>query len=402
MNELIKIAEKECIDIFEKIDEIALYNQQKVLNAFINRRISPRHFQPSYGYGYDDIGREALSALFADIFHTEDALVSPLIANGTHTINLALLGLLRPNDTLLSVSGKPYDTLEEIINGEGIGSLKDFGIKYRQIEYIDNTFDKCKIIDFLCENSVKMVFIQRSKGYLWQNTITVKEIQEIVKEIKDISKDTIILIDNCYGEFTDIYEPTDFGADLVVGSLIKNPGGGFAPTGGYIAGKADLIDLIAKRLTAPSLGKEVGSYAASYLPYFQGLFMAPSIVKNAMKGCALASKVFSMLGYQTLPASSEMPGDIICAIKFNDKEKLIKFCQSVQRISPIDSNATPMPWDMPGYNHQVIMAAGTFIQGASIELTADAPIKEPYVGYLQGGLTYEHIKLAIAEIIKNL
>ncbi|HHT83320.1 MAG: aminotransferase class I/II-fold pyridoxal phosphate-dependent enzyme [Christensenellales bacterium] len=402
MNELIKIAEKECIDIFEKIDEIALYNQQKVLNAFINRRISPRHFQPSYGYGYDDIGREALSALFADIFHTEDALVSPLIANGTHTINLALLGLLRPNDTLLSVSGKPYDTLEEIINGEGIGSLKDFGIKYRQIEYIDNTFDKCKIIDFLCENSVKMVFIQRSKGYLWQNTITVKEIQEIVKEIKDISKDTIILIDNCYGEFTDIYEPTDFGADLVAGSLIKNPGGGFAPTGGYIAGKADLIDLIAKRLTAPSLGKEVGSYAASYLPYFQGLFMAPSIVKNAMKGCALASKVFSMLGYQTLPASSEMPGDIICAIKFNDKEKLIKFCQSVQRISPIDSNATPMPWDMPGYNHQVIMAAGTFIQGASIELTADAPIKEPYVGYLQGGLTYEHIKLAIAEIIKNL
>ena len=255
MNELIKIAEKECIDIFEKIDEIALYNQQKVLNAFINRRISPRHFQPSYGYGYDDIGREALSALFADIFHTEDALVSPLIANGTHTINLALLGLLRPNDTLLSVSGKPYDTLEEIINGEGIGSLKDFGIKYRQIEYIDNTFDKCKIIDFLCENSVKMVFIQRSKGYLWQNTITVKEIQEIVKEIKDISKDTIILIDNCYGEFTDIYEPTDFGADLVAGSLIKNPGGGFAPTGGYIAGKADLIDLIAKRLTAPSLGK---------------------------------------------------------------------------------------------------------------------------------------------------
>lgn len=402
MNELIKIAEKECIDIFEKIDEIALYNQQKVLNAFINRRISPRHFQPSYGYGYDDIGREALSALFADIFHTEDALVSPLIANGTHTINLALLGLLRPNDTLLSVSGKPYDTLEEIINGEGIGSLKDFGIKYRQIEYIDNTFDKCKIIDFLCENSVKMVFIQRSKGYLWQNTITVKEIQEIVKEIKDISKDTIILIDNCYGEFTDIYEPTDFGADLVAGSLIKNPGGGFAPTGGYIAGKADLIDLIAKRLTAPSLGKEVGSYAASYLPYFQGLFMAPSIVKNAMKGCALASKVFSMLGYQTLPASSEMPEDIICAIKFNDKEKLIKFCQSVQRISPIDSNATPMPWDMPGYNHQVIMAAGTFIQGASIELTADAPIKEPYVGYLQGGLTYEHIKLAIAEIIKNL
>lgn len=402
INNIINNAENKCKEKFKKIDDIALKNQQKVLNAFRNNNISARHFQPSNGYGYDDMGRDTLNRLFSDIFNTEDAIVSPLIANGTHALSLVLFGNLRPNDILLSISGKLYDTLDEIINGESIGSLKDFGVKFHQIEYVNNHFDNKKIIDFITNNKTKMVFIQRSKGYMWQNSITLSEMKSIIAEIKAIDKDVIVAVDNCYGEFVDIIEPSDLGSDIIAGSLIKNPGGGLAPTGGYIAGRAHCIQLIAKRLTAPSLGKEVGSYFSSYLPYYQGLFLAPTVVKSAIKGAVLASKVFADIGYQTKPAYYEDLSDIICAIKFNSKEELISFCQAVQRVSPVDSYVTPEPWDMPGYNHQVIMAAGTFVQGASIELTADAPIKEPYIGYLQGGLTYEHIKLAIMEILKDL
>ncbi|MDD4316832.1 MAG: methionine gamma-lyase family protein [Clostridia bacterium] len=399
---LINNAEKFCEAVFADIDAIALFNQRKVLDAFTKNHISSGHFMPSTGYGYDDRGRDTLNKLFSYIFGAEDAIVSPLIANGTHAISLALFGLLRPNDTLLCISGKPYDTLDEVINGQNIGSLRDFSINFDQIEYKNGVYDVAAIKEYLAHTKPKTVLIQRSKGYAWQDSIDLLSMELIISIIKKLSEQTIIIVDNCYGEFCEKIEPTEIGADIAVGSLIKNPGGGIAPTGGYIVGKAVYIDLIARRLTAPSLGKEVGSYFASYLPFYQGLFLAPSTVKNALKGCALAGKVFSLLGYEVLPASELKPQDIICAIKFNNKQQLITFCQAVQRISPIDSFATPEPWDMPGYSHQVIMAAGTFIQGGSLELTADAPIKEPYIGYLQGGLTYEHIKLAIAEMISVL
>ncbi len=398
----IKIAEESIADVFRSIEETALFNQKKVLDAFFNNRISASHFMQSTGYGYDDRGRDTLNKLFSDIFGAEDAIVSPLIANGTHAITLVLFGILRPGDTLLSVSGKPYDTLEEVINGQNIGSLRDFSINFDKIEYKNGIYDEDAISEYLKHSKPKAVFIQRSKGYGWQNSINLAKMQGIISIIKALSPDSAVIVDNCYGEFCEKIEPTEIGADIAVGSLIKNPGGGIAPTGGYIVGKAEYINLVAGRLTAPSLGKEVGSYYAGYQPFYQGLFLASSTVKNALKGCALAAKVFSMLGFDTLPTAEELPQDIICAIKFKEKAKLIKFCQAIQRIAPIDSYATPEPWDMPGYNHQVIMSAGTFVQGGSLELTADAPIKEPYIGYLQGGLTYEHIKLAIAETISVL
>lgn len=400
--ELIKKAAEASADIFRQIEETALFNQKKVLDAFSKNRISASHFMPSTGYGYDDRGRDTLNKLFADIFGAEDAIVSPLIANGTHAISLVLFGILRPDDTMLSVSGKLYDTLDQVINGQNIGSLRDFNINFDKIDYKCGIYDEEAITEYLQLKKPKAVFIQRSKGYGWQNSIDLSKMKQIITLIKALSPKSAIIVDNCYGEFCEKIEPTEIGADIAVGSLIKNPGGGIAPTGGYIVGKAEFIDLVARRLTAPSLGKEVGSYYAGYQLYYQGLFLAPSTVKNALKGCALAAQIFSKLGFETLPKAAELPQDIICAIKFKEQSKLIKFCQAVQRIAPIDSFATPEPWDMPGYNHQVIMSAGTFVQGASLELTADAPVKEPYIGYLQGGLTYEHIKLAIAEIISVL
>ena len=403
INNLINDIEAQGKAIYTEIENIALYNQKKVLDAFKKNHISPQHFNPTNGYGYDDVGRDKLSKVFSDIFHTEDAIISPLIVNGTHALTLTLFGLLRPNDTLLSISGKPYDTLDNVINGENNGSLKEFGIKYYQIEYMHTgTFDNEKIYSYVNMNKPKVVFLQRSKGYLWRKATSIKEFEEVIKLVKKANYNSIVVVDNCYGEFVEKYEPTDVGADIVVGSLIKNIGGGLAPTGGYIAGKSNLVDMVAKRMTSPSLGNEVGSYFASYLPFFQGLFLAPSTVKNAMKGCILSSFAFSRLKYETLPQPNEMPRDIICAIKLKNRESLIRFCQIVQELSPVDSYLTLEPWDMPGYNHQVIMAAGTFVQGASLELTADAPIKEPYIGYLQGGLTYEHYKIAIIEILKFL
>lgn len=389
--------EKEEAENFAKIEKIALVNQEKVLSAFRENKISSRHFNPTNGYGYDDVGRDALCRLFADIFKAEDAIVSPLITSGTHALTLALFGILRPNDTLLAATGRPYDTLEEVINGEGIGSLRDFGISYMQCEYTNEIFD----YDTIEKVKPKLIIVQRSKGYAWQNALSIEKIAVFCAKIKEISPDSIIMMDNCYGEFVETKEPIEAGADIVVGSMTKNPGGGLAPTGGYIAGKKQLIEQIGRRLTAPSLGMEVGSYFSSYLPFYQGIFLAPSVVSSAVKGCYLASKVFSHLGYETLP-SNGLPGDIICAIKFNTEEELISFCRSVQKISPIDSHVTPYPWDMPGYSHQVIMAAGTFVQGATLELSADAPIKPPYIGYMQGGLTYQHAKLALIQILKDM
>lgn len=398
LNECEKLAKED----FKIMEDVALYNQKKVLTAFQKNRVSSMHFQGTTGYGYDDVGRTMLNKVFSDIMHCEDSIVSPLIANGTHALTLALFGLLRPNDTLLSITGKPYDTLDEVINGNNNGSLKDFGINYKQIEFnADGELDYSAIIEGL-KDKPKVVFLQRSKGYAWRDALTMDKICNAVLTIKNHSPQSIILVDNCYGEFVEKIEPTDAGADVVVGSLIKNPGGGIAPSGGYICGKKSLIEQISYRLTAPSLGNEVGSYESGYRLFFQGLFLAPSVVLSAVKGSILGGYVFAKMGYKTMPEVGVMPADIINSIKFDTAEQLIKFCQVIQTVSPIDSYVTPEPWEMPGYSHKVIMAAGTFVQGASIELTADGTVREPYVAYLQGGLTYEHYKLALLELLEKL
>ena len=400
IQQLIGKYEQKCAPVFDQIDKIALYNQYKVLNAFRDNSIGPRHFAQTTGYGYDDVARDTLYKLFADIFGAEKAIASPLIMSGTHALTLALFGLLRPNDLLLSRTGKPYDTLEDVISGKNIGSLADFGVRYDEIDYRKISDETLK--ETLTKLNPKVVFFQRSRGYTDNKAISIDEFSKIFAKTKEILPNAIIVTDNCYGEFTDRLEPTQIGADVIVGSLIKNPGGGIAPTGGYVAGKGEYIDQIAGRFSSPSVGAEVGSYAGNYVPFYQGLFLAPRVTANAMKGAVLFSCAFSDLGYVTIPSFTEKPNDIICSINFNTAEELIAFCQGVQYASPIDSNVTPYPWDMPGYNHQVIMAAGTFMQGASIELSADAPIKEPYIAYSQGGLTYEHLKIALYEIIKNL
>lgn len=391
---LIENAEKKLSTYFKKLDEIALFNQNKVLDAFRNNNIASRHMCGTTGYGYDDIGRDTLCKLYSDIFHTEACVVSPLIVSGTHALTLALFAALRPNDTMLSITGAPYDTLRTVIGGENIGSLKDFGISYEQIDLINSKFDFDAIKNALENKTYKLIFIGRSRGYEWRDALSVKQIGEVIGLIRKIQPNTIIMVDNCYGEFMDILEPSDVGADMMVGSLIKNPGGGLAPTGGYIAGKKDIIDQVAYRLTAPSIGMEVGSYISGYVPYYQGIFLAPHTVINAVKGSALMGQVFKDLGYEVMPEPEAPCNDIIRSIKFNTADELIKFIQSIQKASPIDSNVVPYPWAMPGYENEVIMAAGTFTQGASIELSADSPIKEPYIAYVQGGLTYEHVKIA--------
>ena len=386
---------------FAECDDIALYNQNKVLEAFRKNKIALRHFNATTGYGYDDAGRDTLNRLFADTFGAEDALVSPYFTTGTHTISTALFGLLRPGDTLLSISGAPYDTLIDVISGNNIGSLKDFGVDYRQVNLTEHgKFDNIKIKDSL-QSPHSVIYIQRSRGYSFRNAFTVEDIENIIKFVRGFSSAPII-VDNCYGEFTQKKEPTEVGADLIMGSLIKNPGGGLAPTGGYIAGKADLIKQIAFRMTAPGVGSEVGSYASGYRLFYQGFFMAPHITMQAVKSALTFSKVFRTLGYNAMPFDNTVMSDIICSIKFDSKEQLVSFIQSVQYVSPIDSFVTPYPWDMPGYADQVIMAAGAFVQGSSIELSADSPIKEPYVAYLQGGLTYEHALIAIKKCVQSI
>lgn len=405
--QLIKQCEIELKDQFSRLDDIALYNQEKVLDAYKNQSIQARHMFGTTGYGYDDIGRDTLCKLYADIFHAESAIVSPNIVSGTHALTLMLFGVLRPGDKLLAISGMPYDTLTDVILAENKGSLRDFGVKFDKIDLKTNPdltpeFDREAIKIALENEPIKAVFLARSRGYSLRQAISVEKVGEIIAFVKKISPKTLVLVDNCYGEFVEKIEPTDVGADLIAGSLIKNIGGGIAPTGGYVAGRADLVEQVSYRLTAPSLGMEEGSYVYGYLPYYQGLFLAPSAVKNALKGSLLFAKVYTKLGFETLPRADMQPYDIVTSIKLGSADKLIDFCGAIQEISPIDSNVKPMPWDMPGYQDQVIMAAGAFVQGSSIELSADSPIKEPYIVYVQGGLTYEHAYLAVLHTLETL
>lgn len=400
--DIIQKAEEESQSLFKKVESIALFNQEKVLDAFRKEEIAERHLKGSSGYGYGDIGKEALCKLYADVFHTESAIVSPLIANGTHALTIALFGLLRSGDTLYSITGAPYDTLKGVICGSG-GSLKEYGINYEETELIDGEFDFESIRAVLENNpTIKVVFITRSRGYSVRDALSPEKIGTACDFVKKISPNIIVFVDNCYGEFTQTTEPTDYGVDVVAGSLIKNIGGGLAPTGGYIAGRNDLVESCANRLTAPGLGNEVGSYITGYANYFEGLFIAPSVVKNAIKGGILVSNALTDIGYKTTPTPDKTCNDIIRSIQFKTKEELISFIQMIQVYSPIDSNVLPVPWAMPGYEDEVIMAAGTFVAGASIELSADAPIKEPYIAYFQGGITYEHVKIALKGILDRL
>jgi len=393
--------EKECQPIFEKLEKIALYNQNKVLNAFRSVNLQLTDIASSTGYGSDDRSRGKLAEIYSLAFGAETGIVSPLIASGTHALTIALFGVLRPGDTMLSVSGKPYDTLDDIIFGEGNGSLKDFGVKYDSVELVDSKFDFDAIKEKVIKIKPKMVYIQRSRGYSTRNSISVGEIGELVKFVREIDKKTIIMVDNCYGEFVETKEPCDVGVDLMAGSLIKNAGGGIAPTGGYIVGRKDVIEQVSSRFIAPSIGLEVGSYAGSYTPFFQGCFAAPHVTLNALKGSILFGRVAEKLGFSSFPVFGEMPHDIVRSFELGDADKLIEFCRMIQRNSPVDSSVVPFPWDMPGYNNQIIMASGSFIQGSSIELSADGPIRPPYMAYLQGGLNYEHVKIVAIEFAEK-
>lgn len=399
--DIVNKAQEKLAKQFAETEEISTFNQLKVLNAFQQNSVGLRHLSQTNGYGYDDIGRDTLCKIFADVFKCESAIVSPLIVSGTHALTLALYGVLRPGDEMLAITGSPYDTLKEVITGEGNGSLKDFKVSYRQLDLINGKIDLEKIKEYIKDNT-KLIFIGRSRGYEWRDALSVEEIAQAVKEIRAVKSDVCIMVDNCYGEFMDYSEPTEVGVDIMAGSLIKNPGGGLAPSGGYVLGKKKYIDLVAGRLTSPSIGMEVGSYAYGYKDFYQGLFIAPHVVANAVKGSMLLGQVFSDLGFETMPLPGQKCRDIIRSIKFDTKEQLIDFCRAIQQASPIDSNVVPFPWDMPGYEDQVIMAAGTFVAGASIELSADAPIREPYIAYMQGGLTYEHVKIACMYCVEKL
>lgn len=399
MLKLVSEAEESIKEQFKHIENICEINQLRVMKAFADNRVSDSHFVATTGYGYDDLGRDTLDRVYADIMGAEDALVRHNFISGTHTISTALFAVLRPNDILVSITGKPYDTLEEVIGiqGEaGNGSLKDFGVKYVQIDLKhDGTPDLEQIKFTLTHMNVKAVTIQRSKGYGWRPTYSAKDIGALIEFVKEISPETICIVDNCYGEFVETEEPTAYGADLIAGSLIKNPGGGLAPTGGYIAGKQKYVELCAYRLTSVGIGKEAGASLGFNRQMYQGLFMAPHVVSQALKAAVLCSAVFEKLGFEVDPKPNEIRHDIIQSIKFGDPDKVTAFCQGIQKGAPVDSFVTPEPWDMPGYSSQVIMAAGAFVQGASIELSADAPIKPPYIAYMQGGLTYESAKLGI-------
>lgn len=402
---LLSDAEQSLRQQFSALDKIEQVNFARVMDAFRAEQVAVRHFAPTTGYGYGDDGRDTLERIYARIFGCEDALVRPAIASGTHALALCLYGLLRPGDILIAGSGKPYDTLESVIgltDEVGQGSLKDYGIEYHQVDLKDNDVDVEELLRHLDEPRVRVVALQRSRGYDWRPSLSVKRLGEVAKAVHEKRPDVVVMVDNCYGEFVQTVEPTHVGCDIIVGSLIKNPGGGLAPTGGYIAGRKDLVEKCSYRLTSPGIGREVGSYLGGYDRFYQGLFFAPHVVMQAVKGAALASAVFSKLGYAVNPTPQEERYDIIQAIKFEQSEKLIAFCQGIQYASPIDSHVTPEPWDMPGYQDPVIMAAGTFVSGASIELSADAPIRAPYTAYMQGGLTYAHVRYALGHVLEHM
>ncbi|MBR2330243.1 MAG: methionine gamma-lyase family protein [Clostridia bacterium] len=402
---LIEESELALKENFKKADEISEYNQEKVLKAFNKHSIALRHFNGSTGYGYGDEGRFVLGDVYADSFGAEAGIVSPAILSGTHALTVALFGVLRTGDSVLCISGMPYDTIRGVIYGDGNGSLKDFGITFDCVDLdADGKFDKAAIQREMQRIGarLKMIYIQRSRGYELRDAFTVAEIGEICAFVREQGFGGCIFTDNCYGEFVEKQEPCDVGADIAVGSLIKNPGGGLAPTGGYIVGKEDYIERIGKRLTAPSIGNEVGSYAYGYRLFYQGLFLAPHTVNQAIKGSLVIGKCMETLGYENFPKLDKTPADITRAIRFDTAKQLCDFIQSVQEASPVDSFVTLEPWDMPGYDSKVIMAAGCFVDGASIELSADAPVKEPYTAYFQGGLTYEHCKYALKKILQKL
>ena len=395
--------EKELKERFDEIDHVAEYNQLKVIKAMQENRVNAACFNYASGYGYDDQGRDTLEEVYASVFHTESALVRPQVTCGTHALALALGANLRPGDELLSAGGKPYDTLEEVIGiRPSNGSLAEYGVSYRQVDLLpDGTFDFENIKKAINEKT-KMVTIQRSKGYQTRPSFSVKQIGEVIQFVKEIKPDVICMVDNCYGEFVETIEPSDVGADMVVGSLIKNPGGGLAPIGGYIAGRKDLIDSCGYRLTSPGLGKEVGASLGVMQSFYQGLFLAPTVVASALKGAILAANIYERLGFPVIPNGTESRHDIIQAVELGTPEGVIAFCKGIQAAAPVDSYVSPEPWAMPGYDSDVIMAAGAFVQGSSIELSADGPIKPPYAVYFQGGLTWPHAKLGILMSLEHL
>lgn len=392
--------------VFKKIDSVKEYNQIKVLKAMQEERLSDSHFTNTTGYGYGDIGRDTLERIYARVFKAEDALVRPHITSGTHAISLALGGNLRPGDTLLAITGRPYDTLLQIIGieGENQGSLKDFGINYKQVDLTEeNKIDINRVVELVKKDtSIKMVEIQRSTGYGWRPSLSIQDIENAIFAVKDAREDVICFVDNCYGEFIDTREPIEAGADIAAGSLIKNIGGGIAPTGGYVVGRKKYVEQSAFRLTAPGLGKELGSTFGVIRLMIQGLFLAPHITAEALKSAIFCSRLMELSGFEVSPKYFDNRSDIIQAIKFNNSKDLINFCKGIQKGSPVDSFVECEPWDMPGYTDQVIMAAGAFVQGSSIELSADAPIRPPYIAYLQGGLTLEHAKTGIMIALSNV
>ena len=402
--DLIGQCEEELKDGFARLDDITQYNQYKVLEAFQNNRISDNHFAWNTGYGYDDPGRDAVERVYADIFKCEKALVRTNIVNGTHALAITLMGILRPGDQMIYCTGGPYDTLEEVIGirGEGMGSLKDYGISYDQVNLTaDGKIDLETLKEKINENT-KMVCFQRSTGYDWRNSITVNQLEEAAAFVHAINPEIVCMADNCYGEFLDIKEPTEVGIDIMAGSLIKNPGGGIALSGGYVCGKEKLVDMISYRMTCPGIGAECGLTFGQTRAMLQGIFMAPKVVNGAVKGAMLCGKVYEKLGYEVSPGPNDSRSDIIQAVRLEDPDAVVAFCEGIQFAAPIDSFVSPVPWAMPGYESEVVMAAGAFVQGSSIELSADAPLREPYNVYFQGGLTYEHSKFGVIKATDRL
>lgn len=396
-------SENEVTEQFKKIDEIKRFNSEKVLRAFIDNQVTEACFNSTTGYGYNDYGREVIEKVYADIFKTEDALVRVQFVSGTHALSTTLFALLRPNDTFLSISGLPYDTLHEVIGiVDNPSSLKSYNINFEKIDLVDNDFDYEKIEQALRSKKYKLIEIQRSKGYSTRKSLAISKLEKVISFIRNIDKDVIIMVDNCYCEFVNTVEPTEVGADIVVGSLIKNLGGGIAPNGAYVVGRKDLVSLVGERLTAPGEGKDVGPTLGINRSFLQGLFMAPEVVASSLKTAVLTSRVMEKLGYNVEPKYDEERVDIVQNIVFGNPGDMIRYCQGIQLASPIDSNALPIPWDMPGYKDQVIMAAGAFTQGSSIELSCDAPVRTPYIAYQQGGLTYEYGRLGVIKAVSYM
>ncbi|WEZ10259.1 aminotransferase class I/II-fold pyridoxal phosphate-dependent enzyme [Priestia flexa] len=401
---LAKEVEQQIKPIHERIDEVIEANQFRVLQSFQQNQVSDSHFIPSTGYGYDDLGRDTLEKVYADVFGTEACLVRPQIISGTHAIGISLFGVLRPGDDLLYITGKPYDTLEEIvgIRGSGVGSLKEYNIGYKAVDLTKEGRVDLEEVKAAITDTTKMIGIQRSKGYGIRPSFTVSQIKEMIAFVKSIKPDVIVFVDNCYGEFVETIEPSHVGADLTAGSLIKNPGGGLAKIGGYIAGRKELVEACSYRMTTPGIGAEAGATLYSLQEMYQGFFLAPHVVGQALKGAVFSSAMFEKLGMQSEPKWDAERTDLIQSVQFDDRDKMVAFCQAIQYASPINSHVTAYPAYMPGYEDDVIMAAGTFVQGASLELTADGPIRPPYVAYVQGGLTYAHVKVAICTAIDSM